>query len=273
MTSFKTLAARTAAFLHLLTYCSATPFALSPRDLLTPIAPSSSADVARWSPALDYDRDCCYNTVAISPSGQYNAGQDSQKNIDEVLGFCRNENRLSKTNVYARAKCNGGWCAYMYDYYFESDHGIGGHRHDWEHIVVWVKGGDLSFVSVSAHGKWITRKASSGIRMEQGTHAKIVYHKNDIFGFGTRCFRFANDKDEPAENQWHSWRWGAGAGLIEWGRMNHWIQALLSKKDWGTAQMAVRSDPDGGAWNFGWYLDQSRKLGDENLAPEFNPWA
>ncbi|KAK4120567.1 hypothetical protein N657DRAFT_579539 [Parathielavia appendiculata] len=45
----------------------------------------------------------------------------------------------------------------MYDYYFESDFGTDGHRHNWEHIAVWVQNGELKFVSASEHGSWNTR--------------------------------------------------------------------------------------------------------------------
>ncbi|KAK4641436.1 hypothetical protein QC761_501900 [Podospora bellae-mahoneyi] len=260
-----------------LSLASATPVTLEARDLLNPIGATATADQEKWSPALDYDTDSCYNTVAISPTGQLNAGQDPGKGQNEILSFCRKEDRLTKRNVYVRSKCNNGWCAHMYDYYFESDFGIGGHRHDWEHIAVWVQNGELKFVSASEHGKWNIRFPGQNpqIRFEGGTHAKIVYHKD---GAGTHAFRYATGGDEPPENHWQSWRWGVGAGLLNWDWIAGNLRTTLSQKDWGSAEMAVR-DKDGNAWNFGWYLDSSRYYCvtelecPGNLAGAFNPWA
>jgi hypothetical protein len=256
----------------LLAFASASPVPLEPRDLLGPIGPSAWSEQEKWSPALDYDTDSCYNTVAISPSGQFNTGIEPTTPFNELIANCRNANRLKNTNVYVRSKCNNGWCAHMYDYYFESDFAGPGHKHDWEHIAVWVQNGQLKFVSASEHGDWIVRETSRDkILFEQGTHPKIVYHKD---GGLTHAFRFADDHDSNAENHWGSWRWGAGAGLIEWDRIVDLIRALLSTKDWGSATMAIKNDKDGGSGHFAGYLDSSRrKAGRLNLAPDFNPWA
>ncbi|KAM5356948.1 hypothetical protein ACJ41O_003594 [Fusarium nematophilum] len=278
MAWFKTFAAVAAVSSCLpASFVSANPVSLEPRDLLSPLKVGATAEQERWSPALDYDTDSCYNTVAVSPSGQLNAGQDPGKDQGEILSNCRKEVRLTNTNVYARSKCNNGWCAHMYDYYFESDFGTGGHRHDWEHIVVWVQNGELKFVSASAHGEWDIRFTYQDPkpRFEGGTHAKIVYHKDGGF---THAFRYANGNDDPPENHWKSWRWGVGAGLINWDWIPENLRNALNDKDWGKAEMAVRNK-NRDAWNFGWYLDQSRTFCcceawcPGRLNPEFNAWA
>jgi len=289
MAFFKALVAIVAISPGLLAFATATSLPLEPRDLLNPIPANSLGDQLKWSPALDYDTDSCYNTVAISPSGQLNAGQDPNKPIGTILGFCRKEERLTKTNVYVRSRCNHGWCGYLYDYYFESDFtGVrgpaAGHRHDWEHIAVWTQGSgqdyqnyQIRFVSVSAHGLWNTRILDRGdqIHFEQGTHPKIVYHKD---GGSTHAFRFADDNDEPPENHWQSWRWGGGAGLIMWEWIEWSLRVKLSQYDWGSASMAVR-DKDESDWTFAWYLDQSKRYCNTewddcpgDLAPDFNAW-
>ncbi|KAK8124106.1 hypothetical protein PG999_004024 [Apiospora kogelbergensis] len=49
---------------------------------------------------------------------------------------CHDESNLDNSNVYVRTRCNNGWCAYVYDYYFEKDTAVehvadvGGHRHN-----------------------------------------------------------------------------------------------------------------------------------------------
>lgn len=34
---------------------------------------------------------------------------------------CRDATDLDNNNVYSRSRCNNGWCAHLYEYYFEKD--------------------------------------------------------------------------------------------------------------------------------------------------------
>jgi hypothetical protein len=152
-----------------------------------PALPQFATDSdAKYSPVLDYDTDSCYNVPAI--------GIDSNGNtlISQGLGhknvgyttWCRDQSDLDNTNAYSRQRCNNDWCAYMYDYYFEKDVqqsydlADAGHTHDWEHIIVWVKSGDVQFVSCSKHGNWESKVAE--IVLFDGTHPKMVYNKDGI---------------------------------------------------------------------------------------------
>jgi glutaredoxin len=101
-----------------------------------------------FAPILDYDTDSCYNVPAIGFDANNNIiVAQGLENLDTSLtGGCRDKADLDNTNAYSRQRCNSGWCAYMYDYYFEKDVKYqysnvadNGHRHDWEHIIVWVE--------------------------------------------------------------------------------------------------------------------------------------
>ncbi|KAF3353829.1 3-phenylpropionate/cinnamic acid dioxygenase subunit alpha [Verticillium dahliae VDG1] len=106
---------------------------------------------------------------------------------------------LDNTNVYSRQRCNSGWCAYMYDYYFEKDHAdIGAHKHDWEHII-------------------------------------IVYHKD---WFQTRAFRFANAEDDKyQENERHDWQLGDLVGWF--GFPTTELRSALETHHFGSASFAL----------------------------------
>jgi hypothetical protein len=83
----------------------------------------------------------------------------------------------------------------MYEYYFEKDQSVGGsfaggHRHDWENIVVFTKDNDIVRVAPSCHGKYGQAKNSDFRRNDR--HPLMVYHKD---GPATHCWRFANDDD------------------------------------------------------------------------------
>ena len=153
---------------------------------------------------------------------------------------CRDPWDLDNNNVYVRARCNNNWCAYVYDYYFEKDVAVqhvidaGGHRHDWEHIVVFVEGDTARVVAASRHGGYDSRDAGN-VRWDD-THPKIVYHKD---GGSTHAFRFANPDDDNVENHRHEWFRGA---LVDYqtGFPSVEVRDKLMGWDFGHATIAIK---------------------------------
>ncbi len=197
--------------------------------------PASATDAdARFQPAFDYDEDGCYSTPAIGPDGTVAPGL---KNSGALNGNCHDESDLDNTNSYARSKCNNGWCAHLYDLYFEKDQAVPGvdccgHRHDIEHVVVWVNQDQVEFVSTSAHGDYSTKPASA-VAFEGGTHAKIVYHKD---GGGTHAFRLASGGEAP-ENHKKAWQYPA---LVSFDNFPQGIRDKLVGADFGSASLAIK---------------------------------
>ncbi|MEV7890127.1 NPP1 family protein [Streptomyces sp. NPDC002817] len=201
-----------------------------------PAALPTNAESAEYTyqPAWDYDTDGCYPTPAIGPDGTVNGGLNPTGSLS---GECHDLSDLNNTNSYSRYKCNNGWCAYMYGLYFEKDQAlanssIGGHRHDWEHVVIWVQNGTIQYVSTSAHGAYTTT-ATSGVRFD-GTHAKIVYHKD---GVSTHAFRLANSNDEPPENAKGTWQYPP---LVGWNGYPSGVRDKLVAYDFGSANFALK---------------------------------
>ncbi|MDI6105739.1 NPP1 family protein [Actinoplanes sp. NEAU-A12] len=211
---------------------TATPALAAP-----PAALPGNADAVetRWQPAYDYDTDGCYPTAAIGPTGVVNGGL---KPSGSLSGGCRDASDLDNTNGYARHKCNNGWCAIAYGLYFEKDQAlpgtsIGGHRHDWEHVVVWVQNGVARYVATSAHGDFAIAPASS-VRWS-GDHPKIVYHKD---GIRTHAFRLANSNDEPPENAHRTWQ---HPSLVGWnGFPSTSIRNTLTSHNFGSAHFGLK---------------------------------
>ncbi|CAL9654305.1 NPP1 family protein [Streptomyces sp. NPDC090994] len=208
----------------------ATAFAAPPPALPANADPAEAA----YQPAFDYDTDGCYPTPAISADGTVNGGLSPTGALN---GNCRDASDLDNTNGYARAKCDGDWCAYMYGLYFEKDQAlagssIGGHRHDWEHVVVWVRSGTVEYVSTSNHGAF-TVHARSAVRFE-GTHAKVVYHKD---GISTHCFRLGTANDEPPENHKGTWQYPP---LVGWNGYPSGVREKLSAYDFGSATFGLK---------------------------------
>lgn len=200
----------------------------------TKLPESVTAPDDKWQPALDYDTDGCYSTPAIGPDGTLNAGLNPTGALN---GSCRDASDLVNTNAYSRSACDpNGWCAYMYGLYFEKDQALsgvslGGHRHDWEHIVVWVYQDQARYVSASEHGRYVTRAASE-IPFD-GTHAKIVYHKD---GASTHAFRFAGFGEAP-ENHFGVWQY---PDLVSWNNYPAGIRDILTGANFGSATFALK---------------------------------
>ncbi|GIE95556.1 NPP1 family protein [Paractinoplanes rishiriensis] len=210
---------------------SATPALAAPPAKLPG---NADAVETRWQPAFDYDTDGCYPTPAIGPDGRVNGGLNPTGALN---GECRDASDLDNTNGYARAKCNNGWCAVAYGLYFEKDQALagsslGGHRHDWEHVVVWVQNDQARYVSTSAHGQFSIAAAAS-VRWD-GTHPKIVYHKD---GASTHTFRLANASDDPPENHRRAWQYPT---LVGWNGYPGGIRNTLSNYNFGSANFGLK---------------------------------
>lgn len=130
--------------------------------------------------------------------------------------------------------------AFLYDYYFEKDQARPalcwqGHRHDWEHIVVWVEGDTPRYVAASAHGSYDVREFSE--IWTDGNRAKIVYHKD---GHSTHAFRFAKGNDDEVENHKGKWFQGALLGYTSW--PDNALRLKAFTNDWGAANVALTDE-------------------------------
>ena len=179
------------ASLGLFAIAAANPLPPSKRDIVPNLPESYDPLELTLQPLLDFDSDGCYNTAAISPAGATNPGKGA---TTTPQGGCRDRAQLETSNAYSRKRCNNGYCAVMYEYYFEKDQAIGGsflggHRHDWENIVVFTRGESVVRVAPSCHGRYAG--ASGSFLLSEG-HPLLVYHKD---GAATHCFRFASGGD------------------------------------------------------------------------------
>lgn len=88
-------------------------------DIPPTALPQSASDAdLTFQPVLDYDTDSCYNVPAIDAQGNLDKGLDNTYTTNTGDG-CRTASYLDNQNVYARTRCNNGWCAYMYEHYFQ----------------------------------------------------------------------------------------------------------------------------------------------------------
>lgn len=98
--------------------------------------------------------------------------------------------------------------------------------------MVWIQDNQARYVSTSAHGNFDIY-SSDRIRWD-GTHPKIVYHKD---GVSTHCFRPANSNDEPPENHYHEWRFPT---LVGWNGYPAYLRDKLVQADFGSAVFGLK---------------------------------
>lgn len=157
-------------------------------------------DISNTHPVFDFDGDGCFPSAGIGRDGQKNEGLNTTGSLG---GDCRESDFLETSNTLHRYACQtvgqDEFCGHSYALYFMKDQVVSGadafgHRHDWEHAMVWTKNGAMTHGSYSAHGD-LTTKPTSQLPLQSG-HLKIVYHKD---GGLTHSLRFAKS-NEVAEN-------------------------------------------------------------------------
>lgn len=198
--------------------------------------------INQLEPVFDFDGDGCLPSAGISRTGQQNEGL---KTSGKITGDCRSGNFLLTSNTLHRYVCKvasgNQYCAHFYALYFEKDQLFnyfgGGHRNDWEHAAVWTTNGTVTHGSYSAHGDLFTKPASE--LPFEGSHLKIVYHKD---GITTHALRFAKS-NEYAENPYGSfltptitsWYQLSGDGLT-----NQQMRNKLNSYDYGSATIPMK---------------------------------
>ncbi|MCV2886000.1 NPP1 family protein [Aestuariibacter sp. AA17] len=209
-------------------------------------------DAYTIAPVFDFDGDGCFPSAGISRAGEMNGGL---KTSGPLGGHCRSHDFLNTSNTLHRHACleNQGdeYCGHIYMLYFEKDQVIPylgfGHRHDWEYAAVFTKNGVVTHGTYSSHGDAITKPASE--LPFEGTHLKIVYHKD---GALTHAMRFAKQPTEIAENPYGrfvtptitSWYKIVGDGLS-----NADMRYRLNNYDYGSAHISVKDSSFLGSLN------------------------
>ncbi|KHA62863.1 hypothetical protein NI18_20290 [Sphingomonas sp. Ant20] len=177
----------------------------------SPVAPLPERATAldkRFQPAVDFDTDVCFNVPAVDASGAISPAASTY--ATRPPASCRAANYRTQSNVYARSRCNNGYCGRVYSYFWQSDFS---HAFDWESIIVWTtdQGTSSRVVGVTRgdHGDWDTRPTSGGqlrfVSDASGEHVKLVFHY-ETWGF-SHLWRFSKTDggDEPAENGTGQW--------------------------------------------------------------------
>lgn len=161
-------------------------------------------------------------------SGGLKAGGTSSGNCSSMPG-----------QIYARSTSfSDGTTAIMYAYYFAKDHafwgGLGGHRHDWENVVVWLDANNnLIGAAYSAHGDYSTTTSPN----VSGNHILVDYNAS----FTTHSFFESKDS-----------RGFSSENLVSYEYLSSIVKSNLTTNDWGSAVFPLKNA------SFYSYIEESR---------------
>ncbi|CEG48336.1 NLP-like protein [Plasmopara halstedii] len=118
----------------------------------------------------------CHPYPAVNATGEISGGLKASGSSD---AGCKGSEYGSQ--VYGRSTWHRGLWAIMYSWYFPKDTAFPllGHRHDWEHIIVWIDNPSLYkprilAVASSAHS-WYTVQSPPHTDRVNGTSVKVKY--------------------------------------------------------------------------------------------------
>ena len=201
-------------------------------DEVEPITDSVVEELhSKFMPWLNVEHGCDYQ-AAINNDGEVSAGL-------EASGRTNGDCESMDGQVYAKSSSfSDGTTAIMYAYYFAKDHaywgGLGGHRHDWENVIVWIdEDENIIGAAYSSHGDYST--TTSPLMIDTNIVAKysISYTTHSLFE--------ADSTDSIGQEN-----------LVSYDNLSATIQANLDENDWGSAVFPLKES------SFSGYIEESR---------------
>ncbi|KAJ4319638.1 hypothetical protein N0V84_006274 [Fusarium piperis] len=180
--------------------------------------------IERFQPLLHIAHGCQPYT-AVAENGDTSGGLQDTGNPS---AGCRDQNR---GQTYVRAAWNGGKFGIMYAWYFPKDQPnagnvAGGHRHDWENVVVWIDNPananpKILGVAPSAHGGY---KPSTNVKRD-GDRAKIEYYTSFPYNHALQ------QSDTKGTTYW----------VLQWESMTAAARTALQNTDFGSANVPFKN--------------------------------
>ena len=218
-----------------------------PHNALSPVRTAGDRWTRNGMPYIRFEQGCM-SYPAVNWRGDYSGGL---KASGRPGGSCRT---ASKQQVYTRTvrlnarQYPGAYAAVMYAYFFPKDQGnrygrlasrrycaagrcVGGHRYDWEEVIVFFKrNGRAIKAAASSHGGYTTASRSgSGAKYWVGNRPKVKYgikNRGSLFNNGL-YFTTKGSTDRPNEACWN--------------QMSAAMRNTISNTNWGAATPKIKN--------------------------------
>jgi hypothetical protein len=199
-------------------------------DQVQPIYTGASDLELYYQPRLAIADKGCDPYPAVDANGHVSGGLAPDGSSD---GDCTR----SVGQVYSRYTRYDNKCAIMYAWFMPKDMpptGIGGHRYEWEGIVVWLDscqvGARILSINYSEHGKWSVNQTpptwtGSDGYASFGVHPLVLYHAPD---------KLLDHHPDP------TWSQGGTQPLVGWDYLPAPAQDVINHFDFGAATPPLR---------------------------------
>lgn len=209
--------------------------------ILEPLPGRASAEQLRHLPRFVFSPNTCMPAPVIDQEFRLSAGLPHTREVD---GDCL---PIGRANIYTQTLIIAEHTALAYALYFPKDgaapFGVGGHRHDWEYVIVWTKNAMVTAVTFHQHNGWYTQPRDRIAMLAEhpvvyvGRAKHGLYHRQhdgpgDIWS--GICY-FCDDRVNGET-------WYAPDSLVDVDQLPASAVELLQQKLWGKANSPFRHD-------------------------------
>lgn len=205
-----------------------------------PLPGRATEEQLRFLPTFIFTKGTCLPAPVFDAEGRLGSGLKASGKID---GNCL---AFDQANIYTQTLPIGDYRVHAYALYYPKDgsvpNGAGGHRHDWEHVLIWTLHDEISQVTFSQHAGWYTLAADK-IKTD-GTHARVyvgkakhgMYHgrNNGPGGFMEGICYFCDTRSDPGLP------WYAPHRLLAFEELSPYQRQLLQSSLWDKANSPFR---------------------------------
>ena len=236
------------AFFTLMSFTPLAP-ALTPQDItwiphdqVGLLDAHADENQLQFLPLIVFAKGTCFPASAIDSQGRLGAGlKASGKMNGNCLAF-------DKANIYTQSLNFGTVDAHLYALYFPKDganpNSAGGHRHDWEHVIVWTDHEEITQVTFFQHSGWYTMPSKHVKKLDQRAVVYIgkakhgFYHSrnNGPNGFIEGLCYFCDTRED------NGLVWDAPHRLVAFESLEPLQKELLQATLWDHANSPFRPD-------------------------------
>ena len=211
-------------------------------DAVQKIPGQANDDFKRFLPVFVFSDGGCFPAAAIDAEGRIGEGLP---HTSKMNGGCLPPDQA---NIYTHNLTFDDRKVYAYALYFPKDggdpYGVGGHRHDWEYIMVWTHDHRVVSVTFLQHSGWYTLERDQ-LELED-EHAVVyvgrakhgmyhVYNQGPGGILAGICY-FCDTRQTPGI------RWLAPTALVSFESLAESSRALLMRRLCGRANSPFRPD-------------------------------
>ena len=209
---------------------------------------------------FDFDTDGCLASAPVVRNGTSFKVNPGTKNTGALDGQCAYRDQLQRANILFKEICsknNKEYCVRIFALYTVKDMAAAGawdpfgHKHDFEHAVLWMKSNNVEYVGTSNHGNLTNTKAKDFPRLsanlfdtENFNTFTVVYHKH---GARTHALRKSKSKiignitvtTETPENPEKKWVLPNIININD-SKLDPGYLNVVNNGDWGDAKLELK---------------------------------